>query len=402
MTEMNGHAEFEQLLLLVDASAPTRATRSVRRHVAACWKCRTRLEELEETVREFARYHEKVVLPNLPPAPQAWPDLRRRMQEADQSSQMFGLWTRVSSYFSIPAPLARRLLLGILVVGCCALAFTIATRKKPAESPAVKPAAPVSRAVSPASPPEHISRIVPAVPKLDRPSPADSEVQVFRALHEIEADLGDPVEVSRIASGEIKVVGTGVSTTRQEQIRGALRAIPNVISEWHESSARPERRPRHAKPVSLESVHNPFEEMLRPTAPDWETFSNRVLDESDAILARAHALRTLEDHFPDQRRANLAPEDQNTLDQISSAHFVAFGDHVRRLDAILAPVLEASHASRSEPGPAHPDVLTATQRMDRVVSIIFGGAYTTETPPQMLADLSQASADLRAAVEAKK
>jgi hypothetical protein len=398
MTEMNGHAEFEQLLLLIDASAPTRATRSLRRHVAACWKCRTRLEELEETVREFARYHEKVVLPNLPPAPQAWPDLRRRMQEADQSSQMFGLWTRVSSYFSMPAPLARRLLLGILVVGCCALAFTIATRKKPAESPAVKPAAPVSRAVSPASPLEHISKIVPALPKLDKPSLADSEVQVFGVLHEIEADLGDPVEVSRTASGEIKVVGTGVSAARQEEIRGAVRAIPNVNTEWHDSPVRPESRLRNAKSVSLEAARNPFEGILQPVAPDWESFSNRVLDESDAILARAHALRTLEEHFPDQRRARLAPEDQNTLDQILSAHFIAFGSHVRTLGAILAPVFP----SRPEPGQAHPDMLAAAQRVDRVVSIIFGGAATTETPSQVLADLSQAAADLNAAVEAKR
>src|SRR5580698_636050 len=116
MTEIQ-HPDFEDLLLLVDESTPSRSNRWVRKHVAACWKCRNRLEELQETVREFARYHEKVVLPNIPAAPQVWPDLRRRMQEADESSQMFGLWTRVSSYFSLPAPLARRLLLGILVVG---------------------------------------------------------------------------------------------------------------------------------------------------------------------------------------------------------------------------------------------------------------------------------------------
>src|SRR5260370_25379224 len=129
MNEMNGHAEFEQLLSLVDASAHTRATRSIRRHVATCWKCRTRLEELQETVREFARYHEKVVLPNLPPVPTAWPDLRRRMQEADESSQMYSLWTRVSSYFSLPAPVfGQRLILGIFFLACCAPAFTIPTR----------------------------------------------------------------------------------------------------------------------------------------------------------------------------------------------------------------------------------------------------------------------------------
>jgi hypothetical protein len=217
-------------------------------------------------------------------------------------------------------------------------------------------------------------------------------------LHEIEADLGDPVDVSRAASGEIKVVGTGVSAARQEEIRSAIQAIPNVITEWHDSPGRPESRPRNAKPVNLEGARNPFEAMLRPAAPDWEVFSNRVLDESDAILARAHALRTLQEHFPNERRAKLAPEDQNTLDQISTAHFMAFADHVRTLGAILAPVFP----SRSEPGQTHPDFLAAAQRMDRVVSIIFGGAATTETPSRVLAGLSQAAADLNAAAEAKR
>jgi hypothetical protein len=401
MNEMNGHAEFEQLLLLVDASALTRATRSVRRHVATCWKCRTRLEELQETVREFARYHEKVVLPNLPPAPRAWPDLRRRMQETDESSQIFSLWTRVSSYFSLPAPLARRLLLGIFVIGCCALAFSIATRKKP-ESPPVKPAASATREVPAPRPAEHSSTIAPTPSRLGNLASADSEVQVFRVLHEIEADLGDPVEVSRTASGEIKVVGTGVSAARQEEIRGAVRAIPNVISEWHDSPVRPESRGRDAKPISLETTRNPFEAILRPIAPSWESFSNQALDESDAILARAYALRTLENHFPDQRRVKLAPEDRSALDQISSAHFMAFGDHVRRLDAILAPVFETLHASQPELSQAHPDFLAAAQRTDRIVSIIFGGAATTETASQVLADLSQAVADLNAAAEAKR
>ena len=137
--------------------------------------------------------------------------------------------------------------------------------KKPAESPGVKPAAPVLREVAPVLPPEHTTPEY--RPKIAPAPSTDSEVQVFRALHEIEADLGDPVEVSRTASGEIKVVGTGLSAARQEEIRGAVGAIPNVISEWHESPVRSEARLRNAKSISTESAHNPFEAMLRPAAP---------------------------------------------------------------------------------------------------------------------------------------
>jgi len=401
MSEKNGHMELEQLLLLMDEGAPARSPRAVRRHVAGCWKCRSRLEELQDTVREFARYHEKVVVPNLPVPPAAWPNLRRRMEKVDESSQIPNLWQRASEYFSLPALPIKRLILGFTVLACCALAFTLAAKKKHAEKPATKPTEVVTpRKDAGVEPLEHSSTVAPATSRLPTQIATDPEVQVFRALHNIQADLGDPVEVSRDASGKIKITGIGLSPARQEEIRGAVSEIPDLVVTWHDSAEVRESRLRRAKPINLEAAQSPLDARLRqfPGGPsDWERYSNRVLDESDAILARAHALRTLEEHFPDSRRARMRPSDLETLDRISAEHRAALHDHLRTLDALLAPVRETLNAPAPEPSATRPGLLAAAQRMDSIVSVIFGGAPTTETPSQLLAGLSGASADLNAA-----
>jgi hypothetical protein len=401
MSEIHGHLEFEQLLLLVDESAPARSTRAARRHVAGCWKCRYRLDELQDAVREFARYHEKVVLPNLPAPPAPWPDLRRRMEKVDESSQIPKLWQRASEYFSLPALPVKRLILGFAVLGCCVVAFTLAAKKKHAEKPVTKPAevATPRKDVS-AEPLERHSTVAPAASRLPKHIAIDPEVQVFLALHDIQADLGDPVEVSRDSSGKIKIAGIGLPPARQAEIRDAVSEIPDLLVTWHDSAEVGESRLRRAKPIHLEAAQSPLEARLRqfPGGPsDWESYSNRVLDESDAILARAHALGTLEEHFPDSRRARMQPSDLETLDRMSAEHRAALHDHLRRLKALLAPIREILNAPAPEPSATRLGLLAAAQRMDSIVSVIFGGAATIETPSQLLAGLLQASTDLNAA-----
>src|SRR5206468_2522183 len=62
------------------------------------------------------------------------------------------------------------------------------------------------------------------------PKPSASisdELQVLSALHQIGADLGDPIEVKR-SDGRVLVGGVGVSADRQKQIHSMLDGLPNV------------------------------------------------------------------------------------------------------------------------------------------------------------------------------
>ena len=206
MTEIQ-HPDFEDLLRLVDESTPSRSNRWVRKHVAACWKCRSHLEELQETVREFARYHEKVLVPNMPPPPLPWPDLRARMKQVDEANPMPDLWSRAYAYMSLPRALSlKRLMIGGILFTCAVLAVTLALRSGERAAPAAPHSAPIAAPkIAPVAEPEPVTTPAPkrtSATALAVLSPADVEVQIFAALRSIDADLGDPIEISSDSKGK--------------------------------------------------------------------------------------------------------------------------------------------------------------------------------------------------------
>ena len=400
MNDIQNHPDLEQLLLLVDESEPTRANRWVRRHVAACWKCRSHLEELQETVREFARYHEKALLPNLPPPPQPWPDLHSRMRQMDEANPMSDLWTRTARYLSLPGVLSlKRLTIVGLAFACIALGLTLAFRagERPASAINRTPVSTPISVIAPAPPTkaEPASRTVRAIP-----SPVDTEVRIFAALHRIDADLGDPIEISSDSKGNFKVIGIGLASARQAEVRDALASLPDVSVDFPD--ARPAAAEANSRAVHFVAGKSPFEESLQRFLGGqaaWESYANEVLDESDAVLTRAHALQTLADHFPPARRAALGQSEKAMLDEISDAHRTAFGQHARNLESLIAPIRETLHAPSVRAAQRASGPLPPAEAMDRVLSVIFGVASTNLTAAQLLAELSQASSELQGALK---
>ncbi len=398
MIESQHHPDIEELLQLADDSVPSRSNRWVRKHVASCWKCRSHLEELQETVREFARYHEKVLLPNLPAPPQPWPDLRSRMRQVDEANPLPDLWKRT---LPVVFPL-KRLLIGGFAFSCVALAVTIALRtgKQPEPAPAIKNPAtlpaisPATKPVAPVSNPT--AKTVPVVP-----SAADTEVRIFAALHRIDADLGDPIEISSDSTGHFSVTGIGLASQRQAEVRDALASLPDVAVTFSQATPAGGSQVSKSHALSFEAGRSPFEAPLQQFLGGqaaWESYANQVLDESDAVLTRAHALQILAEHFPPAKRAELHERERAMLDEISDVHRSAFREHARRLESLVAPVREALNAPSLSSGKGTTGPLAAAQRMDQVLSVIFGVASTNLTPAQLLAELSQASAGLQDAI----
>jgi hypothetical protein len=403
MIESQHHPDFEELLLLVDDSVPSRGNRWVRKHVAACWKCRSHLEELQETVREFARYHEKVLVPGLPAPPKPWPELRSRMRQLDEADPMPDLWRRVYAYMSLPGVLSlKRLMIGGMVFSCIALAVTLAlkTEKHSEAAPAVSPR--IAPAVEPARAPltSVSSRTVKTVPEAR--TAADTEVRIFAALHRIDADLGDPIEISSDSKGSFTVLGIGLASPRQAEVRDALRPLPDVAVTFSQAGPATGPHESNSRALSFEAGRSPFEAplvRLLGGQAEWESYANQVLDESDAVLTRAHALQTLAEHFPAARRAELHDPERAMLDEISDAHRAAFREHARKLESLVAPVREALNAPAVAAGKGTDRPLDSAQRMDRVLSVIFGVASTNLTPHELIRELSEASADLQATPE---
>src|SRR5580658_5601771 len=83
---MNNHPEQALLLRFIDGELPGRKSRSVERHLEACWECRTEVEDLQATVADCVRYRKQFLAEVLPAPPQEWRDIYREFERADAAA----------------------------------------------------------------------------------------------------------------------------------------------------------------------------------------------------------------------------------------------------------------------------------------------------------------------------
>src|SRR6476660_6170425 len=97
------HPEESLLLLYLDRELRSRQSRQVKKHLEACWQCRTELEALQNAVADCVRYRKNVLGPHLPPPPAPWADLYRGFAEIDAAAAGESWMARWSRAFRIPA-----------------------------------------------------------------------------------------------------------------------------------------------------------------------------------------------------------------------------------------------------------------------------------------------------------
>jgi anti-sigma factor RsiW len=68
MSYEDSHLSDQQLLLDVEGELSTHDEKPVRSHLDACWKCRTRRQEIENAIADFIRIHQREFDAKLPPA----------------------------------------------------------------------------------------------------------------------------------------------------------------------------------------------------------------------------------------------------------------------------------------------------------------------------------------------
>ncbi len=266
----------------------------------------------------------------------------------------------------------------------------------------------VARAL-PLAAPEPVVSAPPAAP-----GPSE-ELEALAALHEIGADLGEPLELTRTDRGLV-VTGTGIDPQRQEQVRASLAGIPDVQVRFREP--RPmNANERSAAPVPV-AVHPPaFEAELEKAAGGrvaFEKFANRALDLGEASMARAHALRNLARRFPVSEESRLSQGDRDVLASIRHEHARALAGSAAELAGMLNAALAAlgapadstqEEALASEWQDAAGQVFAAAQRVDRLISALLAGANAgvaqSEVPRQLAIALHRLQA-LSAAYEGRR
>ena len=116
------HPNEGDLLRYADGEVPSKQAKGIREHLTACWKCRTTLAELQETVGACVRYRENVLAAHLPEPPAPWFDIRRRCAELDEAEpgRIVTRWLqRLRASLAQPrrwAPALAAMLIVVLVV----------------------------------------------------------------------------------------------------------------------------------------------------------------------------------------------------------------------------------------------------------------------------------------------
>jgi hypothetical protein len=142
----------------------------------------------------------------------------------------------------------------------------------------------------------------------------------------------------------------------------------------------------------------------------FEAFSSRVLDSTDQLMARLHALRRLAAHFPPPVEAELTSQDRQQLAQIRADHAAALARLASQVHRSVQPELTAlgglqgSTTGTVTPAPSWQSgadqLFELARSAERMLGSVLGGAAppvpADEIANRLLTDL----ATLRALAEA--
>lgn len=395
------HPEDDELMSYADNELEGGSVGRVRKHLKECWRCRTQIEDLQATVTGFMRYREHALVPNLPAAPQPWKSLKQDFDRIDRENANLAARSPLFARFGpIPSMRISRIAVGIAALAVIGFGFgyvyvmrsEVPTATPPKAAEAVKMATPASVA---------IPVIVKPVEGAARPSgvvaeqPArivNAEVEVAVVLHRSAADLGEPVEVVREPNG-IVVTGTALSASRRQELTAALSTIPGVSIRWEDT--RITRNPSRPN-ANFDAGRLPWQAELEAALGGkaaLERTSNDLLDLSDAVTARALALKKLNDQFA---AASLKSEERSKIDSIKADHERELKTAVEALNRRATPVFEKlGVAVGGAAVPAVGSVLQAAQRTDQLLNVLFAGAETNRSLAQTVEELRVAMAQLR-------
>ena len=241
------------------------------------------------------------------------------------------------------------------------------------------------------------------------PPAFSEELQVVAALHQLGADLGDPLEISR-EGRQVLVSGTGIPPQRQQQIHGLLDRLPHVVVRFDDPAFPAGAMPVPSEPATRDAAGTEkstyaarIEERLGGR-PQFERFSSSVLDWTDSAMTRAYALRRLAQQFPAAAENQMTAEDRRTLRKLGREHLAAFAKDARRVANTVNPILTemgaaaAQHESRTDPAAwqsASEDLLASARRAETLLAVVLGVApaetASGDAPAQLFAALAQLS-----------
>src|ERR1017187_1854412 len=103
----DSHPSNHELLLAADGELSARRVERIKKHLASCWECRVRAQELEMAIGEFVHLHRLNLDPLLPPISGRRAMLNAQLNEVSSfDDASFRCWPQL-------APWTRRLVLSV-------------------------------------------------------------------------------------------------------------------------------------------------------------------------------------------------------------------------------------------------------------------------------------------------
>jgi hypothetical protein len=375
------HPDESTVLRFLDGELTEREAAELRGHLDGCWQCRRNLGEWQGTIDAFLRLRETVQFPADPPPPNPWMPFDQLYPPPPIPRQVVRWWN-LWKFASVAA-----------VIVVAVFAAVVVLRK-----PAAPPPTPLVSTLPPAftPPPTVETRPTPiptpsVQPQIAAASPLHSQVLAAEVLHKLGADLGEPVAIVPSLTHAI-VRARALESRRRQTIQDALAKLPGVTFESNEPQTVGNRAPAPAPSVPQTPRPKLFEANLlkqlgSPAAV--ESFANAILDDSDTIAIRAHAIQTLDTLFP--TKTQLSPPDRAIIDGIVSAHRAVLGQHVQSLRGRLQPILDGATGPSAD---AAAPLSTRAIELDRLLNAAFAGAQVPLTDSELAARIQSLLKDL--------
>jgi hypothetical protein len=183
-------------------------------------------------------------------------------------------------------------------------------------------------------------------------------LNAFVILHHLNADLGEPVTVTR-SSKEVVVGLWQLPAERKKDIFAAFKGEPKIKVEYVEPRQRGAIRTTSPAKVmkanatlyvAADSSDND-QRLLRAfaTPNEEQEFTRQVLLASTVILSHLYALRNLQEQFSPEKEQFLMHEDQTRLAALVRDHAFSVEANLENLRAQFAPLNAAFHVSSHEP-----------------------------------------------------
>jgi hypothetical protein len=242
---------------------------------------------------------------------------------------------------------------------------------------------------------------VPAPPAPPAPPPADldeMELQLRYTLFNHKWDLGEDLVVGR-TGGQVTLSGIVSSGKREEEMRAALSALPDVRFLGNLPADADDQKAGLVRAVPAQSATPLLKDVIDRAFPSREgrlAFTDQCLADSDAALSHAWALKRLVDRYSETEEQLLKPDSRQKLFEMLRAHLQELSRGNDNLASLL-DLLPASNAGTPAiPSNWRPRILalfSAVQQQDRLVSSLVAGSQTNGQ------NLATASSNLRTAHE---